>query len=294
MRERPRAQWLTGERLHLSHGPIDLVLQAWGDEGEVRAAYAAARARFETILEELVGELPALRSPISDRPQVTGPTARRMVAAVLPFAGEFVTPMAAVAGAVADEMMAAMRGKAELAKAFVNDGGDIAIHLAPGETMTLGVAGDFSRGPVPALNGSLVLRAEDRIAGVATSGFTGRSLSFGIADAVTVLAADAAAADAAATLIANAVDVDSPAVERRPASALDPDTDLGERPVTVRVGPLFQDEIAAALASGRRQAETYCDRGLIRAAALMLRGEIVVVGTSRPLALSHPERVSGH
>ncbi len=37
--------------------------------------------------------------------------------------------MAAVAGAVADHILAAMIAGRRLAKAYVNDGGDIALHL---------------------------------------------------------------------------------------------------------------------------------------------------------------------
>jgi uncharacterized protein len=284
----PTVRRLSGDRLHLSHGPIDVVLKAWGTPQEVRRACAAALIRFETILDELVGELPALRRPASDRSQVKSPVARRMVEAVAPFADVFVTPMAAVAGSVADELMAAMRAAGELDKAFVNDGGDIAVHLQPGETLTVGVAGDFARGPIPALNGSLRLEHEHGVGGLATSGFQGRSFSLGIADAATVLAPSAAAADAAATLIANAVDVDSPAVERRPACDLDPDSDLGDRLVTARVGSLSESEIAAALAQGRACAEAYRRRGLIVAAALMLRGRTVLVGAPALLARMEP------
>ena len=76
-----------------------------------------------------------------------------------------------------------------------------------------------------------------RSAGVATSGRHGRSFSLGIADAVTVLARTASQADAAATIIANAVDLPGhPAVRRMPANELQPDSDLGARPVTRDVG----------------------------------------------------------
>jgi ApbE superfamily uncharacterized protein (UPF0280 family) len=269
-------QSLSGDRLHLSHGPIDVVLRAWGAEVEVRRAHEAVVARFETVLAELAGELNELRRPIADKPRVEGPVARRMVAAVRPFAPEFITPMAAVAGSVADELLAAMLAAAVLEKAFVNDGGDIAIHLTPGERLSVGIAGDFSGGAVPALNGAVMLRAEDRIGGIATSGFNGRSFTLGIADAVTVVAASAAAADAAATVVANAVDLDSPAIERRPASALDPDSDLGDRLVTSAVGPLTEAEIRQALTNGRSRAERLIAGGLIGGAALMLRGQSLV------------------
>src|SRR5512134_9243 len=90
-----------GRRLHLRHGPIDLIVEAWGKADEIRAAYAQAISRFQTVLDELVAELPMLRRPVdSAPPQVWGSVARRMVAACQVHTGVFVTPMAAVAGAV--------------------------------------------------------------------------------------------------------------------------------------------------------------------------------------------------
>src|SRR3954453_23926868 len=126
-------QSLAGDRLHLSHGPIDVVLRAWGAEVEVRCAHEAVVARFKTVLAELAGELDALRRPIADEPRVEGPVARRMVAAVRPFAPAFPPPVAPVAGSVASELLASMRAAAVLEKAFFNGGGDIAIPLSPCE-----------------------------------------------------------------------------------------------------------------------------------------------------------------
>ena len=280
--EQPVVQALTSGRLHFQHGPIDVVLKAFGTKRAVTEAHAAARARFQDILGELVGELGELRKPMDQGPRVTGPVARRMVAACRPFADVFVTPMAAVAGAVADELLASMLAAAPLTKAFVNDGGDIAIHLAPGETMRIGVAADFSRGAVPALNGNVTLAAGHGIGGIATSGRRGRSFSLGIADSVTILARDAAVADAAATLVGNAVNVDAACVIRRAARALDPDSDLRDRLVTVEVGSLTPAQIAHALAAGRAQAVEYLRRGLIVAAAMMLQSCTEVVGENRP------------
>jgi len=51
-------QQLSGERLHLSHGPIDVVLKAWGKPQAARAAYAAAGQRFPAILPELATSWP--------------------------------------------------------------------------------------------------------------------------------------------------------------------------------------------------------------------------------------------
>jgi ApbE superfamily uncharacterized protein (UPF0280 family) len=274
----PVIQQLAGERLHLSHGPIDVVLKAWGAAEAVGAAYAAAGRRFPRILPELCDELPLLRTPMQAEPRVESPVARRMVAACRPFADVFVTPMAAVAGAVADELLAHMMASAPLDRAYVNDGGDIAVLVAPGHALEIGVAGEYSRGATPLLNGSIRLDAASGIGGIATSGARGRSFSLGIADSVTTLARDAATADVAATLVANAVDVDCPAVRRRPARVLDPDSDLRDRPVTASVGPLTPAQIDAALAAGLRRAAGYRERGLITDAALMLAGEARTLG----------------
>ncbi|MFN3853254.1 MAG: UPF0280 family protein [Phreatobacter sp.] len=284
----PSVQHLEGDRLHLQHGPIDVVLRAWGAAGAVRTAYEAVSTRFATILPELAGELAELRKPMSARPQVEGPVARRMVTACRPHAGLFVTPMAAVAGAVADELLDCMVEAAPLDRAFVNDGGDIAVHLTEGERLDIAIAADFSRGPVPAVNGRVCLTHLDGIGGIATSGAQGRSFSLGIADSVTVLARDAASADVAATLIGNAVALDHPAVERRPARTLDPDSDLGDLLVTTGVGPLETAAVLAALEAGRARAEQFRLRGLIRDCALALRGEAVTLGSTRFLGERNP------
>jgi uncharacterized protein len=284
----PVAQRLTGERLHLSHGPIEVVLRGFGPPDAVAAAEAAAAQRFRTILDELVAELPMLRRPVAADRIPQGAVARRMHAACEPFAAEgiFVTAMAAVAGAVADELLAAMRAAApDLTRAYVNDGGDIAVFVAPGEHMTIGLAAEPFPGTV--FDGALSIEAQHGIGGVATSGRQGRSFSLGIADAVTVLARDAATADAAATLIANEVNIDSPAITRRPARDLDPDSDLGARPVTVAVGPLAAAEIAAALEAGAARAEAWCRAGLIRGAALRLAGQARLAGTPFPALAEH-------
>jgi uncharacterized protein len=146
------------------------------------------------------------------------------------------------------------------------------LRVTPGHALDIGVAGEFSRGAVPAINGRVRLDAASGVGGIATSGARGRSFSLGIADSVTILARDAATADVVATLVANAVDLDSPAVHRRPARELDPDSDLRDLAVTVSVGTLAPGEIAAALGGGLERALDYRRRGLIVDAALMLKG----------------------
>jgi ApbE superfamily uncharacterized protein (UPF0280 family) len=235
-------------RLHLQHGPIDVLIECWGDGDEVQAAYRQACERFGSILGELVEELAHLREPVGEVfPALRGPVARRMAAAVWPHRDVFITPMAAVAGAVADELLEALLQGRSLRKASVNDGGDIALHLAPGEEIKVGVVDDPTR---PQVNADVCLHEQQATRGIATSGWRGRSQSLGIADAVTVLARTAAQADAAATLVANAVDVEHPAIRRLPARQVKEDSDLGDLPVTVAVGALPHTAVAEALERG--------------------------------------------
>ena len=257
-------------RLHLQHGPIDCIVEAVGDHDEIDAAYAQATRRFEDILPVLVGELAVLRTPVGAAyPLVRGPVAKRMVSAAWPYRDVFITPMAAVAGAVADEVLAAMVVGRTLHKAYVNNGGDIALHLNGYAEFNVGIASDPCR---YMLDGGLTVHSIDPVRGVATSGWQGRSQSLGIADAVTVLAANAAAADAAATMIANAVNVDHPAIHRVPAGELKEDSDLGDLPVTVAVGALPQEAVDAALTAGLACALELCSRDLIEDALLNLAG----------------------
>lgn len=277
----------------MQDGPIDLIVEAFGDSAKVAAAYRAAATRFETVLDELCCELTFLRQPARvDSSLPEGAVAQRMLEAVRPYsATRFITPMAAVAGAVAEEVLGAMTAAAELSRAYVNDGGDIALHLAPGETFVIGMMErlDLPANPVfpivghPSsqylLFGTSTISCEQPIRGIATSGWRGRSFSLGIADAVTVLANTAAMADAAATIIANAVDLPGHrAIGRARACDLAPDSDLGERRVTQSVAQLSADEIACALAAGACEAAELCGSGLIRSAALNLQGKIRVVG----------------
>jgi ApbE superfamily uncharacterized protein (UPF0280 family) len=266
-----------GHRMHLHDGPIDLIVEANGKRDAISAAYEAAAKRFVTVLDELCGELPLLRAQARRDSQVLrGAVAKRMAAAVAPYAEEcFITPMAAVAGAVAEEILYTMTGAAQLTRAYVNNGGDIALHLGPEERYKVGMV---ERPDRPSLFGAVEICYEMPVRGIATSGWRGRSFSLGIADAVTVLAETAAKADAEATIIANAVDLPAhPGIMRVPANEIAPDSDLGARLVTRAVGALRDSEIVAALESGINVTRELEARGLIVAAALNLQGFTRVV-----------------
>jgi ApbE superfamily uncharacterized protein (UPF0280 family) len=286
---------LSDGRWHFQHGPIDLVIAADGDAVEVASAHEAAWTRFATILDELVVELPLLKRAVDSDCGLRGHVARRMWHACAPHGARFITPMAAVAGSVADEVIACYR-RPGIARAWVNNGGDIALHLAEGASLRVGLFADLARfdGPRAKLevDGRFLVSHDMPVRGVATSGWRGRSFSLGIADSVTVLARTAAEADAAATMIANAVDVDDRRIVRRPASMIKDDSDLGDLLVTVDVPPLGADAVHRALHAGLRHAEALRASGLIAACALTCQGMMAkTAGTGLVHAERHDRRV---
>ncbi|MEY3460845.1 MAG: hypothetical protein RLZZ03_498 [Pseudomonadota bacterium] len=281
---------LDAQRWHFQHGPIDLVIRADGDAAALASAHAAAWQRFEQVLPELVQELPQLRLAVSSTPAdcpLQGPVARRMWQACKPFANDFITPMAAVAGSVAQEIIACYQ-RPGIARAWVNNGGDIAMHLTPGQSLKVGLYADIARLDVAQLQDQLLLDGQFSVdaampvRGVATSGWRGRSFSMGIADSVTVLARTAAQADAAATVIANAVNVNDACVQRAPAASLKDDSDLGQRLVTTGVPPLAPALVLQALQAGLATARSLQNKGLIYSALLVCQQQALQTSENAP------------
>ena len=281
---------MDAQRWHFQHGPIDLVISADGDAAALASAHAAAWQRFEQVLPELVQELPLLRQAVSSKATdcpLKGPVARRMWQACRPFAMDFITPMAAVAGSVAQEIIACYQ-RPGIARAWVNNGGDIAMHLTPGQSLRVGLYADIARLDVAQLQDQLLLdgqfsvEAAMPVRGVATSGWRGRSFSMGIADSVTVLARTAAQADAAATVIANAVNVNDARVQRAPAASLKDDSDLGQRLVTINVPPLPPALVLQALQAGLATARALQSEGLIDSALLVCQQQALQTSENAP------------
>lgn len=266
----------TNNRLHLQHGPIDMIINA---DGKHRyELFTAAKEAGKSILTTLVDELPLLRTPFCKNRHFKGLVAQRMQAACRLANGRFVTPMIAVAGAVADHILAAMLATeltAELAnnitKISVNNGGDVAFWTAPGALINAQIVG---------VNGGKVkLRGPTIWRGLATSGWRGRSQSLGIADSVTVLARSAANADIAATLLANAVNLpEHEGIARVPANSIYPESDLDDRLVTIDVPTLSQKEVCTALEDGATLAQQMLDQGQIAGAVMSLQGSNRIIG----------------
>ena len=265
-------------RWHFHHGPMDIIIGATGDALRLDEAHDRAWQRFNGILQELVQELPLLRCPVQGECPVYGPIARRMWLACKPYQGALITPMAAVAGSVAQELLQFYRVPG-IKRAWINNGGDMAIYLTTNESVRVGLYANLEKLNAEQLengidlDGYFEICSDSGVRGVATSGWRGRSFSLGIADSVTVLAPTAAQADAAATVIANAVNLDDQHIIRRPAQEIKDDSDLGARLVTVSVPPLAPHLVQQALAAGLACALTLRGQGLICAAVLVCQNQ---------------------
>jgi ApbE superfamily uncharacterized protein (UPF0280 family) len=281
----PTSAVLQDGRRHFQHGPIDIIAYAEGEAQAVRQAHDAAWKRFKNVLNELTSELVALRQPVGEHCALQGTIAQTMWQACHACTEEFITPMAAVAGAVAQALIDSYR-LSGIDRAWVNNGGDIAVYLREGHSLKIGLFADLSCLNEEMLqagisvNGFFEITPQSGVRGVATSGWRGRSHSLGLADSVTALAATAAIADAAATVIANAVNVQDPRIVRVPANSLKDDADLGDILVTVDVPELSQTQIHDAMQHGLTQALLLKNKGLIISAVITCQGWVTSTETA--------------
>lgn len=213
--ERTYRRWVEPEdlvRTEVSIGESDLMILA---SKEVACAAGLALSRARALLEDYISCDPDFMSALApydlrgDAPAM----ARRMAAAGSKFG---VGPMAAVAGAVAEHVGDALSRECD--EVIVENGGDIYIKGSRQVTLSLyaGESSPFTK--------KVRFRVEPKggALGVCTSsGMVGHSVSFGCADAVTVICDSALEADAAATALCNSVkgvaDVDA-AIRRAKAT----------------------------------------------------------------------------
>ncbi|MEE9417240.1 MAG: UPF0280 family protein [Acidimicrobiales bacterium] len=272
-------------RIHVQHGPTDLIITIDGTDEARRGAIQSVGELFGSLLADLMEDVEALRSDVASNPRVSGVTAQRMVDATAAVAGSaFLTPMAAVAGAIADTVCEAIV-RDGIDRAIVNNGGDIAFYLSEGASLKVGLADVSTASPL----GKFRIDSTLPIRGVATSGRGGRSLTMGIADSVAVVAPTCAVADAAATLIASAVDLpNSGLVTRVPANDMDAASDLESRPVVIGVQPLTSADANLALQRGLTVAQRLISQRAIGAAALRLQQHHATTDLSVPLLARDP------
>lgn len=255
-------------RLFLNHGPIDIVLEAFGKDKPL--AYEKAKKYFSTLLNELVLDMDLLKKEVVPHRNFNNKISQSMQNATEKFYPDFITPMAAVAGSVADNILNVLVKDTKLEKAYVNNGGDVSFYLTENQTVKSSLAS------IPNIIAEIDYKDKSR--GIATSGWRGRSFSLGIADSVTVLADNAAMADAAATMIANSVNIKNhPSIIKKPAEEIYEDSDLKNLMVTVEVGDLKQSEIEDAIKNGNEVGKKYLENGLINSALIELHNCFCIV-----------------
>lgn len=251
-------------------GPATMVVIGEKGGEEYTFNQGVVAARVEAILADIRECLPVLklRAWKIKKTAALPSVARKMVAAASAIDAETLTPMSAVAGAVADELKDFL-AEEDLEFISVNNGGDVAVYNGRSAPVTIGIGNIREKSPTP-----YRFRIEGlREFGVATSGFGGRSFTLGLADIVTVVAASAPLADAAATFICNHTSLEDASVVRRRAAEIDPSTDIPEERVTVQIGALSRQKIREALALGKAVAERLKEEGKISEAVLLMRGE---------------------
>jgi uncharacterized protein len=278
----PTVVWTGPGRAEFSYGPTSMRilarLRGRPHPLGVEAAAAAACECLESLVPFrntaalLIGRLRREKG-LSAVPQHFPAVLRLMIRAAEATGEDAMTPLAAVAGAIAQQALAAALA-AGAGTVVVENGGDVAVSVEAGDTIRLGVArGIHDR----SLERVALLSHGDGIGGVCTSGLGGRSFTLGLADAAVAFGADAAGADACATLLANSTFMDVPAVERSPAESLDPDTDIPGFMVVTHVGALSSSEITKALGQAEERAQGFVRAGLLKGAVVAVQGRAVVV-----------------
>jgi len=261
-------------------GPMRLFID--GSRKGVRDpdACRVAAEKALAFLEEIAGHRAEMHQPAvmcSEPPQ--SDLAHEMWRAVRLMGDHDLTPMAAVAGTIADataDFMVSMG----LTRVLVNNGGDVAVRLARGEQASVGIRPKVG---TPAVSHRVVITADLKVGGICTSGLGGRSFTRGVASSASVFASRASVADAAATAVANATYIDSQSVRRGRADTIFPDTDLQNVDVTVDVGPLTATEIETALRQGLERAEALVGQRLIFGACVIVKGRLECTRFLSPL-----------
>jgi uncharacterized protein len=281
----PLTRLLPGGAVMADWGPMRLVISAYlGKMPQPDEASGAAREAFRFFeglakLKDTLKKRPPFPSEIKD------PLALGMIESVLAVGDGDLTPMAAVAGTLADGVADFLFSRG-MTKVVVDNGGDVAVRLKGEAIARVGIRSETDQAHP---THGVLLDSRRSSWGIATSGLGGRSLTRGVASAATVIAPTASLADASATAVANASFIDSPVVLQRPAEEIDPDTDLAGIPVTVRVGELQKGERNEALSGALRKAYELMERKIVLGAFVAVHGSVAMTDSFRDLLMRKPE-----
>ena len=237
-------QELAPGKILFNYGPTTMVVLADKKGEPLTDLIIQAFDIIDSSLTEITKDLPKLKHYPGDiDPETLGRLPKKMLDAVLRTGDPTLTPMAAVAGCISDEV-ADWIFEQGATRVMVNNGGDVALRLAPGENVKLGIVTSLKTSQMDRV---VNIKAEDGIGGICTSGLGGRSFTRGIADGVTVFSSRCIFADAMATHIANCSYVETENIARIKAKHVDPNTDIPELEVVLSVEDLKGKEIKQSL-----------------------------------------------
>lgn len=275
-------QVISPELILVDWGPMTLTLSVWADDQPRPIMAVQAAIKGLDLLSELAEYQNLLKIALNKlkREGLLPPVIKRAFSACRKVSSKL-TGMAAVAGLVADEIVASALAL-DADRVIVNNGGDIALRTKGRQKISVGLKDPFKE----KVSHILEILPDQGIGGVATSGWRGRSFSPGIADAVSVWAADGVTADAAATWIAGQMTLDSPKVVRRPAKELDPETDIPHLLITRGVAPLTHEEKETVLTAGAAVAKELITNGIIKGAYLAIQGSYRWIAFQEPFPKS--------
>ena len=265
-------QWLDKGQILAECGPMRLIIAAWQDRVPQRDACIRAAKESFVLLEKIAGHRTLLSRRHQSVPRDLGDTLPCRMIQSAAVVDPHLTPMAAVAGTIADGVADFLFNRG-MTKVIVNNGGDIAVRTGSNVSVNVGIRPDLIDSPITDM---LTLRDEYASWGVATSGLEGRSLTTGVASATTIVAETASLADAAATSVANASFIEDDTVIQKPARALDEHTDIPELAVTVQAGPFSDKKKEQALTRAMNKAEKLVKRGLIFGAYMVVDGKVMM------------------
>lgn len=258
-------------------GPMTMVIRAERNEKALpKWAEVGANEGLRALAQVAIFKKLLFRKAYGIKEDASFPqVVNRMITATRATKDSSLTPMAAVAGSISDEVADFLFQRKDITKVIANNGGDIAIRLRGNDSVTVGGKVGLEEA---GLSYTFAIGVNDGIAGVATSGLGGRSFTKGIASAAMALASSAALADAAVTVLGNATNISDSQIERRLAGELDPDTDIYDELVTVKVGYLEEEKIEDALSNGLAEASRLQKEGKILGALLVVKGRWVKTG----------------
>lgn len=277
MTYRTNIQWIDGGRILAECGPMRLVIEAWvGRIPQKELCLRAAKEAF-VFLEKIAKH----RSLLSIRHKQLPDTlddflALEMIRSVIAI-DEELTPMAAVAGTIADGVADFLFSRG-MTRVIVNNGGDVAIRIGSDESVKIGIRPDLAQSTITEI---ITLGNERESWGIATSGLEGRSMTCGVASAATIIAKRASVADAAATSIANASYIKDDSVIQKPAEELDEQTDIPGAAVTVQAGPFSDKKKDLALTGAIKKANLFIEKGLIDGAYVAVDGRVLMTDFMR-------------